>query len=472
MTAVPFPLSSAPGRKPQAGSGRLLNCFPERLGETAGAKVAYWRSPGLAVFGTTANTNFRGGILVGTTAYVVVGNRVFSFTSAGGVGTQLTGTVPGTVPVFLARNNAAVPDVVMVIPGDGARVIAAGAVAAYPDSDVGQPNSVRFHKGFFVFTYGNGTTRVSGVNNTSINTLDVAIAESKPDTLYCAAPLGNGQMLLCGSTTLEAWGGANDPPGYPFSYIATINRGIISPHAICGFEEGFGKGIFFASDDCRVHKLSGYDPVPISSPDVDRALEAVVDKSKITVSPFMTGGHGFIAVQSDTFCWVYDVDLDAWHERESYSETYWRARFPFRAFDKWLCGDTETGSVLEISRKYQNEINTPLNMRIETGPFGAFPHKLRINAIDLYVTKGAGLAPGNDPNQTDPSVGISMSRNGGQDWTRERPVKIGRQSVTEGRVRSNIWGQADQQGVRWRFDFSSDVDFGFMGADMQAEELR
>jgi hypothetical protein len=40
------------------------------------------------------------------------------------------------------------------------------------------------------------------------------------------------------------------------------------------------------------------------------------------------------------------------------------------------------------------------------------------------------------------------------------------------RARSGIWGQADVQGVRWRFDESAGVNFGFMGADMQMDVLR
>lgn len=471
MVDVPFPLLSAPGKLPQAAGGRLINTYPEKQSQTAGKPYAYWRAPGLASFGTTAKTNFRGRLLVGSLLYAVIGDKAFSFTSAGGAGTQLTGTVNGTAPVFMARNNAGTPDIVIVSPGDGAQIISGGAVTSYPDADVLQPNSVKYHRGVFNFTYGNGAVRNSDVDSTNINALSKATAESKPDTLYCSMPLGNGQLLQAGSSSIEVWGGQNDT-GYMFSYIATIPRGIVGPYAIAGDADGWGKGIFLVGDDYRVSRLNGYTPEPISPAELDALIEAETDKTLITISVFVAAGHGFVAVQGANWCWVFDTTLQTWHERQSYLRTDWRGMFPVQAFGKWLCGDKLSGNLLQINALTHSEVGNPLRMRIETGPMGAFPAPIRVNGIELYLTKGVGIATGTDPVQTDPDIEISVSRDGGQTWSNPRAVKVGRQAMTDGRVRSAIWGQAQNQGVRWRFDESSDVPFGFMGADMQVDVLR
>jgi hypothetical protein len=359
VVAVPLPLISAPGRHPQASGGRLENVIVEQLADTAGAKYIYWRAPGLKAFGTTANAVPRGQLAVGNTLYTVVGTKVYSSNSAGGAATALGGTLPGTTGVFMAANNAATPDIVIVAPGDGAFILSAGSVASYPDTDVGQPNSVVFHKGYFVFTYGDGKTRTSGINSTSINTTDVATAESKPDTLYRPIPLGNGQILLAGSSSIEVWGGQNDT-GYPFSYIATIPRGIVGQYAIAGHEDGFGLGIFLVGDDYGVSTLNGYATVKISSPDVDRAIEGTADKTTIRVSVFIAGGHSYVVVQAPLWCWVYDVGVQTWHQRKSYSNTaiinYWRAAYPIKAFEKWLCTDLLTGNILQIDASTQDEV--------------------------------------------------------------------------------------------------------------------
>lgn len=472
MTDVPFPLLSAPGRAPQASGGRLINCYPEKLSATAGKSYAYWRVPGLKGWGSTAGTGFRGLLVVGSTLYAVVGTKVYSFSSVGGAGVALTGTLPGTTQVFMARDNASTPNVVIVAPGDGAFVVAAGAVSSYPDADVGQPNSVKFHRGFFIFTYGDGKTRSSSVNSTSIATTDQATAESKPDTLYCAVPLGNGQYLLVGSATMEVWGGQVNDTGYPFSYVATIARGVVGPYAIAGDQDGWGKGIFLVGDDFKVSTLDGYTPVPISTPDLDLIIEREADKTLITVGVYVSQGHGFVVVQSPTWCWEYDTTLQVWHERQSYLQTYWRGLQPTKAFDKWLCGDRKSGSIIEIDGSKQDEIGgDPLRMRIETGPLGAFPRAVRIDGIELYLTKGIGLATGSDPVQTDPVIEISVSRDGGNSWGNPRQVPVGRQAVTKGRVRAHVFGQAEVQGVRWRIDFSSNVNIGIMGADMKSSTL-
>jgi len=427
----------------------------------------------LRSWATTPGANYRGALLVNNFIYAVIDNTVYTFSAAGGAGTALTGAVSGTAPVTMARNNKPTPDIVIVAPGDGVFWIDPGAptaVAAYPDVDVGQPNAVVFHRGFFIFTYGDGKTRASDVNSTAINTLNVATAESKPDTLYRPIPLGNGQLLLCGSNSMEVWGGINDT-GYPFSYVSTIARGIVGIDAIAGHQDGFGKGIFFVGDDFKVSTLDGYTPVPVSVPDLDLLIEKEPDKTIITVSVYVSQGHGVVVVQGPQWCWEYDTTLQSWHERKSHLVNYWRGKFPLAAFGMWVSGDKESGDLAVVDGLTMTEFGNPLLIQVETGPMGAFPNKIRVNSIELYLTKGVGKATGADPLETDPDISIEISRDGGQNWSKPRVVKIGRQSLTDGRVRSAIWGQAQNQGVRWRLRESAPLQFGFMGIDMQVDKL-
>jgi hypothetical protein len=470
---VPLPLLTGPGRLPQAAGGRLINVYPETLPATAGKPRAYWRTPGLRPWATSGGTNYRGALLVNNLIYAVINNTVYTFPSTGGAGTALTGSVPGTVPVTMARNNKPVPDIVIVSPGDGAFIVAAGAVSGYPNGSgglvLGSPNAVVFHRGFFIFTFGDGHAQASKVNSLDINSLDNATAESKPDTLYRPVSLG-GQLLLCGSTTIEVWGGLNDT-GFPFSYVATIPRGIVGIYAIAGHDDGFGKGIFFVGDDFKVSTLTTYTPTPVSTPDLDLLIEKEPDKTLITVSVYVSQGHGVVVVQGPQWCWEYDTTLQSWHERKSHLVEYWRAKFPIAAFGMWICGDRKSGNLAVVDGLTNTEFGDPLLIQIETGPMGAFPNKMRINGIELYLTKGVGKATGADPLETDPDISIQISRDGGQNWSNPRIVKIGRQALTDGRVRSAIWGQAQNQGVRWRLRESAPLSFGFMGIDMQVDKL-
>jgi hypothetical protein len=475
MTDVPFPLLTSPGfNASQAAGGRLLNCYPEKLAATAGKPYAYWRVPGLDVFGTVPSGIYRGGIQVSGTFYGLFGTTVYSWTSLGGAGTALTGAVPGTQDCAFAANMNTPPDIAIVSPGVGAFIITTGgtAIANYPGATVGSPNWVVYHLGFFIFTYGSGITFASDVNSTNINSLNFASAQSKPDTLFRPIPLGNGQLLLAGANTLEVWGGNVNATGYPFNYVSTIQRGIPGPMAIAGNEDGWGKGIFFVGDDNRVSTLTTYTPTPISVPDLDDLIEAEPDKTKINVGVYVAGGHGFVVVQGPAWCWEYDTTLQTWHERQSYLKAYWRGHRPIYTFSQWLCGDNDSPTLCRLSTATRKELGNPLAMRIETGPFGAFPQSVRINGIELYMTKGKSNALGHDPDETNAQIGISISRNGGNTWSKPRMVALGRQGISNIRARSAIWGQAEVQGVRWRFDESAGINFGFMGADMQSDTLR
>jgi hypothetical protein len=569
---------TTPGQAPQVAGGRLINCYPEPLAQSAGKPNAYWRVPGLNVWGTAPSGVYRGGVVVAGTFYGIFGTTVYTWTAAGGAGTALTGSIPGTQFCWCAANQNTPPDIAIVSPGTGAFIISAGAVANYPGVVIGSPNNVVFMSGFFLFSYGSGTTFASDVNSTNINAINFATAQSKPDALFRPIPLGNGQLLLAGANTMEVWGPPINAQGYPFSYISTIYRGIPGPSAIAGNEDGWGKGLFFVGDDNKVSTLTTYTPTPISVPDLDQLIEATSDKTTIKVGVYVSRGHGMVVVQSPNWCWEYDTTLQSWHERQSYLQTYWRGYQPINVFGNWLCGDVQGANLLKIvgtvrkegglsevqslvttgtptggtftlsfsgqvspaiaynataaqvqtalftlpalngnvvcaggplpsavtvtfvnqlannpqplivlvinsltggaspgvslSRSVAGVVANPLRMRIETGPLGAFPRAVRVNSIELYMTKGASIATGHDPDETNAMVEISMSRDGGESWSNPRQVPIGPQSITTRRARASIWGQAEVQGVRWRFDESAGLNFAMMGADMLSDVLR
>lgn len=179
-----------------------------------------------------------------------------------------------------------------------------------------------------------------------------------------------------------------------------------------------------------------------------------------------------VLVQAPTWCWEYDTTLQTWHERQSYLKTFWRGYQPINVFGNWLCGDSLASNLLKLDGTIRNELGQPLKMRVETGPIGAFPRGVRINAIELYMTKGASNALGHDPDETDAQVEISISRDGGQSFGNPRQVPVGMQSITSKRARASIWGSAEVQGVRWRFEESAGLSFAFMGADMSFDLLR
>lgn len=82
---------------------------------------------------------------------------------------------------------------------------------------------------------------------------------------------------------------------------------------------------------------------------------------------------------------------------------------------------------------------------------------------------GVGDATGSDPIQTDPTVEISWSDDGGQSFGKPRLVKLGVQSRGFQRIRLNQCGTSGAQGRIVKVRVADPVHFGLMGGEMMAE---
>jgi hypothetical protein len=81
------------------------------------------------------------------------------------------------------------------------------------------------------------------------------------------------------------------------------------------------------------------------------------------------------------------------------------------------------------------------------------------------VSQGVGLATGSDPMQTDPTVFISYSDDGGDNWSVPRARKLGRQGDAPQPIKLTRCGSAGIAGRRWRLIVSDAVDVEVFGGD-------
>lgn len=474
MTAIPLPLNSAPGKVPHEGAGRLINAYWEKLQPGARAERVWRRAPGLRLWKTTGKTVPRGSILVGSDLFSAFSGNVTRYTSDGTA--VSVGTLSGTDKVFWARNlKSPTPDIVVVDPGNGAFVVTASSVTSYPDADLPASNSVCFIDGYFIFTTGAGLCFASGLNATTINALTFITAEGKPDGLLRAIPYTD--LYLFGLDSIEVWRNTAQPsPAFPFSRVLVIPKGVVGRYAISGYENGIDQGLVFVGSDRVVYALDGYSPKKISTPDVDRAIgdfvEAGGDPTTIEMFPYVIGGHSCIAMRCSAWCWMLDLDNGVWFERQSYGSATWRATGSVKAFDKWISGDATTGNLIEISEYARDEIGSPLLWTVESGPVSAFPNKMAVGEASFDIAQGVGISTGADPSETDPSVSISHSDDGGLSWGTPRIRKLGRQSETPGPIKVTKTGSTRTQGRRWRLQVSSAVDVELTGGDQSAEPRR
>jgi hypothetical protein len=412
---VPFPDSTFPGTHFQESAGRIINGYVEPLGAGAPSPIIRRRAPGLRNFGTTIRTGFRGGIEVSGTLYCAFQDRLVTFTSAGGPAVD-AGVLTGTSKGFLARNNRAAPggpDIVFCDPdGNYAKWTPGTAVVMnYPMAPVfafPAPNSVCVLDGYFFFTISSGQVYATDINSANIsNSLSAAFAESKADGLLRGVPWA-GQLFLFGPFTTEVWSNAGTTP-FPFSRNVVIPRGLAGPFCVSGFEDSFSRALVWVTDDNTVVRLNGYTPEKISPPDLDGLIEAVIDKRQLEMSCFISRGHAFILLSSNTWSWVFDLNTNKWAERDSYLQQRSRITGGVAAFNKWLCGDKLSGNVQEITQVH-TEIEQPFRWRLESGAVENFPVGARVGRADFEFVTGVGTTVGSHQvNITGVTAGTQIS---------------------------------------------------------------
>jgi hypothetical protein len=495
MVDIPFPLSTSPGQKPQEGMGRLINVYSEARGE---GNAVWHRAPGLRIIGSDTGVDewvswsfpfeewfveaegaapavdgeFRGGVVVGSLLYGPFGEMVYTVDASGGFSAAFTGTLPGTAKVYCARNNNATPQVVMVV-DSAAYYITGTTVAAYPDGDVGSPSCVCFHDSYFMFGYGSGRIQASAINDTAINLIDFTTAETNPDGIVQIWSY-RGLLYAGGTSTIEVYGPPINATAFPLTRQQyNITPGVIAPFCVAGFEAEFGNNPIYCASDNTVRQLNGFTPDKISPPELDALISAVETKTTLEAICYISKGHAFWQLSSSDWTWVYNCNTKKWHERKSDGLERSRMRVSVPAFNEWLVGDTESNNLLEVDGTITTEVDDDheLLFRVESAPVKNFPNRVRVNRADFDFTVGVGDATGADPIETDPTVLVSWSDDGGKTWSTPWHRKLGKQGETQQRITVLNTGLSGPMGRRWRLDVSDPVHVGLIGGAMDGQAV-
>jgi hypothetical protein len=468
MVKIPFPGLSSPGKFNESG-GRLVNLYPERLND---GRIALKTAPGLRqIADAGAFVGCRGMIDISGTLLAVIGTRVVTVTRSGTGVYTLTdiGELSGAGPVYFARNNKVSPDIAGVTGSTAYLFTLSSAPTLYTgaDPDVGSPNSVCSQGGYFVFSYGDGKVQASGLNATSINTLDDAFAEARPDGGLRVIPMGE-HIVIFGAETTEIWKNTGEPTGFPYSRAQVISTGIAGADAVAGWDAGFPEGgICFVGSDNVVYRIQGYQTQAIGNNVVARAIAGVADKSRLEASVFMHAGHPIWVLSAPEFTWCYDISTGAWFERKSGTAGRWRAQRMALTFGgrEWVCGSALSGKVFALSDTLRQEGDDPIQIEATSATVTSMPQRVRVAEAAIHCMVGVGVAFGNEP-EANPHVRVSWSHNGGVTFSNPLLIPIGAQGAYEQRVRALRLGLMGDQGMQIRVQYSGKTDFALYGGEL------
>jgi hypothetical protein len=473
MSAIVFPVSSAPGAALQESAGRLINGYAVKTEQGAPSPMLWRRSAGLRLlFEIGGHAHCRGAILAGSTLLVVLDQRVYAVTHANGVFTATNlGALPGTDLVTIARNNAATPNIVAVCEAGAFNLFVGSAPTNFADGDLPSVNSVAGMNGYLIFTTGAGAIWATDLNAVTVQSDARTVAQMKPDALLRGVAF-RGEFFAFGTESIEVYDDVGTNP-FPLQYKSMVPRGLIGTHAVAGFEDGWANELIWVGEDGNVYLLDGYTPKPVGNDDVSRAVSAASNRAAIEACVYMDGKNPFFAVTSPgEWTWEYNVATAAWNERRSYGRADWRARRAIRAFDRWIAGDDTTGRFAAIDNAYAREHGGALVWRLESGANAQFPQRIVIPRADFNFTAALGAAPGEDPIETDPQVMIAWSLDGGYAWGDPVMRALGREGEAAKAVTVNRIGATKGKGVRFRLEISDPVHIGFMGGEMPGVAVR
>jgi len=468
MVAVPFPTTSAPGKFAESG-GRLVNCYIEKLDD---GRLKISRVPGIrSIIETVAHTHCRGMIEVNGVVLAALDNRLYTISLSGGTYTITNiGALSGTKTVYFARNNKSpTPDIVAVTDSTAYIIDITTGASAYPDADVGSPNSVTSLDGYFVFSYGNARMRSSALNDTAINTLDTAFAESRPDGLLRVITIGK-YLMAFGTQTVEIWLNAGNPVAFPFSRLDVIPRGLAAADAVAGQQSEWSNTILFVGTDNVVYRINGSVAEPVSSPSVAKALERLTDKTTLRALVYDHEGHAVWSLSSSDWTWCRDVSTGSWFERRSYGADTWRAAAAVKCFGKWVIGDTATGKFGVVDPDYAFEFGDALEAEATSATMSGFPLRAIPSRLVLDIMAGTGESDGADPIATNPQCSVSWSKDGGASFGSPVLREMGQQGDYRKVVSVNRLGMSSAKGIQIKVKVSDPVAFSLFGGDLTVEK--
>ena len=472
MVAVDFGHTSNPDKSGFASLQRLLNAYPEALGQAAKSPLPVYAVPGTSRFdagATGLNGRCRGLLYVyGKGLYAVGGSAVALFDDNGNA-TPVSGTIAGNSPVVMAVNQRPNPQVGIVADASyyvldtGTNAVVEPGIAALPP-----PNSVTFLDGYFVFSIPDGRIFHTALNDAmTVNALSFATASSNADGLRRIVS-HRGALIVLGEMSLEIWEDAGTTP-FAFARIrADIDIGCIAEHTVAAVADT----LMWVDQNGVVRQLASSEPVRVSTHALERAISLLSWDERRGLRGVYThfNGHDFYAVTSPYWTWEFDLATGLWHERLSGGLQNWFAQ-GFASFNgKVVIGSSEDASLHMLDDTMQTESGADYLFLAQSAPLHAFPKGLIVDQLDIDIIPGVGIT-GADIDAANPKLMLDWSDDGGRTWTGGRIASLGRAGERFATASFHQLGATRRAGRTFRLSSSSSVVRGILNADARVRMI-
>ena len=433
---VPIPLGFYQSPSPTLSIQRCINWIPTVMEKAALNQTALLQPSGVVLTTQTDLGACRGSHEMADVPYFILGNSLVSMTETGVLTNH--GTISGSVRASTADNGS---KLTIVVPGGDAYVFnaATNVLTQITDVDFQTSDSVRFYRGFFVFTTTDGKQLfVSNLNTPlTFDALDFGSAEGDPDRIITQV-VDHDELSVIGSQTTEVFRNVGGV-GFPLQIIpgAFTQKGAHSKYGAVKFDSTY---LFIGGGENELSAIwrqsSSSSAAKISTDAIDNAIQKF-NKDEIAQSFTMTfskKGQFFAVfsfnstrIPSQTF--VYNGTASAlsgspvWFEFQTgIDDNSWRVNAIVKAYGRLWCGDSIDGRIGELVDNVYTEYGNAVLRQAAFKPFSANDTTLFAGQLSATFQSGVGLTVGQGSN---PIARMDFSKNN-QTWSNEFSRSIGK----------------------------------------------
>ena len=472
MVAVDFGHTSNPDKTGFGSNQRLLNAYPEALGDAAKSPLPVYAVPGTSRFDTGAtglNGPCRGMLYVfGKGLYVIAGTAAALFDDQGNA-TPVSGTIGGSSMAIMAANQRPNPQIGIVadnvyyVLDTGTNAITEPNISTLP-----APNSVTFLDGYLVFSIPDGRIFHTNLNDAlTVNALAYGTASSRSDGLRRIVT-HRGALIALGETSLEIW---EDVGTMPFAFApirADVDIGCIAEQTVTTVADA----LLWADQNGMVRQLTASEPVRISTHALERAISDLSWDERRALRAVYThfNGHDFYALTSPYWTWEFDLATGLWHERASGGLPNWFGQGYELFSGKVVIGSSQDASLHVLDDSSQTESGNPYLFLAQSAPLHAFPKGLIVDQLDVDIIPGVGIT-GPNAEAANPELMLDWSDDGGSTWSGGRTASLGRVGERMAVASFHQLGATLRAGRTFRLSSSSPVSRGILNADARVRPI-
>lgn len=451
-----LPFHSYRLRSRKAAQTRLLNCYAVQSPPEGKNPHSIQGMAGIRSFATITPSPQRAGIAFNGSLFSVAGSSFYRVASDG-TATSISGALPASGSVDIAKNTSQVA--ILIEPS--LWVYNGTTLTQVTDSDFtsrgAKKMAVLDNYGGFIEP-NSGRFFICDLNNFVVyDALDFATAEGAPDNLV-SIESNSRQFVLFGETSIELWDNVGGS-GFPFLRVSNgfVENGCGAADSTCTSDNT----VYWLDQDRIFRRLEGITPRRVSTDGCEQRWQDYSRVDDAVTKSYVFDGHTFVVVRFPTAgaTWVYDINTQEWHERESYGYDHWRASWIIKCYDKTLVGDTVSGNIGEIHSTTYSEWGGILNREATTGVVSEVGRRIFHDRLEIDVEVGQGLESGQG---SDPVIMMDLSNDGGVNFASKPNRSIGTTGQTRKKVHWDGLGSSYERAYRFRQ--TDPVPFGIYAA--------